>query len=164
MDLVVGLPYRTEACLRGTVAKVLGLGPSRLALYGYAHVPWVSKSQKLIPEDALSRELERYGLACAAAELFLAAGYEAIGIDHFARPDDGPARAGRSFQGYTHDTCATLIGPGASLISRFPTGQVQNATATEVWAGRVQEGGRVGTQGHLISLEKIDSGREPSRS
>ncbi len=158
-DLVYGLPHQSEERIRATVEQVLALEPSRVALYGYAHVPWVSKRQKLIPEEALPRDVARYRLAQAAGELFLRGGFEAIGIDHFARPEDGLAAAARegrlrrNFQGYTDDGCATLIGMGASSISRFPTGYVQNAPATAAWAGRILAGGLAGAKGHAFSAE-----------
>lgn len=158
-DLVYGLPHQSEQRIRATVAQVLALEPSRVALYGYAHVPWVSKRQKLIPEEALPRDVARYELAQVAGELFQAAGLEAIGIDHFARPEDGLAVAARSgrlrrnFQGYTDDGFSTLIGLGASSISRFPTGYVQNAPATGAWAGRILAGGFAGVKGHVFSIE-----------
>lgn len=158
-DLVYGLPHQSEERIRATVEQVLALEPSRVALYGYAHVPWVSKRQKLIPEEALPRDVARYQLAQVAGEMFQGAGYDAIGIDHFARPGDGLAvaaregRLRRNFQGYTDDGCATLIGMGASSISRFPTGYVQNAPATAAWAGRVLAGGLAGAKGHAFTVE-----------
>lgn len=156
-DLVYGLPHQSEDRIRATVAQVLKLGPDRVALYGYAHVPWVSKRQKLIPEEALPRDAARYRLAQAAGELFQSAGLQPIGIDHFARPEDGLARAARqgrlrrNFQGYTDDGCPTLVGLGASSISRLPMGYVQNAPATAAWAGRVLAGGLAGAKGHAFT-------------
>lgn len=91
--------------------------------------------------------------------MFQAAGYEAIGIDHFAKPGDGLAvaarngRLRRNFQGYTDDTCPTLIGLGASSISRFPTGYVQNAHATAAYEGRIRSGALAGAKGHAFTLE-----------
>ena len=164
-DLVYGLPHQSEARIRDTVAKVLDLGPDRVALYGYAHVPWVSKRQKLIPEEALPQDVVRHALAQAAGGMFRAAGYDAIGIDHFALLGGGLALAAaggrlrRNFQGYTDDACATLIGMGASSISRFPTGYVQNAPATGAWAGRVLAGGLAGAKGHAFAGEDRLRGR-----
>jgi oxygen-independent coproporphyrinogen III oxidase len=158
-DLVYGLPHQSEERIRRTVEQVLDLGPDRLALYGYAHVPWVSKRQKLIPEDALPREEARHNLARVAGEMFRAAGYDPIGIDHFAKPGDGLAvaaregRLRRNFQGYTDDTCPTLIGLGASSISRFPGGYVQNAHATAAYEGRIRSGALAGAKGHALTAE-----------
>jgi oxygen-independent coproporphyrinogen-3 oxidase len=119
----------------------------------------VSKRQKLIPEAALPKDVVRYRLAQAAGEIFQAAGLQPIGIDHFARPADGLAvaaregRLRRNFQGYTDDVCPTLIGMGASSISRLSGGYVQNAPATAAWAERVLAGGLAGAKGHAFTIE-----------
>lgn len=155
-DLVYGLPHQSEARLGATLEKVLALAPDRLALFGYAHVPWVSKRQKLIDEAALPDDRARLRLAARAAERFETAGFRRIGIDHFARPGDGlerAARAGRlrrNFQGYTEDDRPTLIGLGASSISRFPQGYVQNAAATAAWHARIAAGSLAGARGHAL--------------
>jgi oxygen-independent coproporphyrinogen-3 oxidase len=147
------------------VEQVLELGPDRLALYGYAHVPWVSKRQQLLDEEALPREEARHRLASLAGTMLTGAGYEAVGIDHFAKPDDGLAvaaregRLRRNFQGYTDDGCATLIGLGASSISRFPTGFVQNAPATAAYEGRIAAGALAGAKGHVFTAEDLLRGR-----
>lgn len=158
-DLVYGLPHQTEARQADTVAKVLSLEPDRVALFGYAHVPWMSKRQKLIDEAALPDDRARHRLSTLAARMFEGSGLEAIGIDHFARPQDELARAARAgrlrrnFQGYTADGCATLIGLGASSISRLPDGYVQNAPATAAYAQRIEAGLFAGTRGHALSDE-----------
>ncbi len=158
-DLVYGLPYQTEARIADTLEKVLTFAPDRVALFGYAHVPWVSKRQKLINESALPDDLTRYHLAAFAAERFGQAGMRAIGIDHFARPNDALAKAQRTgslrrnFQGYTTDGCQTLIGLGASSISRFPGGYVQNAPATAAYIQRITAGGFAGSRGHAMAGE-----------
>ena len=164
-DLVYGLPHQTQARMADTVEKVLSLSPDRLALFGYAHVPWVAKRQKLIKEETLPDDLARYHLAGLAAEKFAEAGFAAIGIDHFAKPGDGlevAARTGhlrRNFQGYTDDTCPTLIGFGASSISRFAGGFIQNAAATPAYVQRVEAGLLTGARGHVMSQEDMLRGR-----
>ncbi|MCW3784408.1 oxygen-independent coproporphyrinogen III oxidase [Defluviimonas salinarum] len=164
-DLVYGLPHQDEARISATVDQVLRLAPDRVALFGYAHVPWVSKRQKLIDEAALPGDMARYRLSELAATRFRDAGYAAIGIDHFARPGDGLERAARSgrlrrnFQGYTDDTCGTLIGLGASSISRFAEGYVQNAPATAAYAQRIEAGQLAGTKGHVMSADDRLRGR-----
>ena len=158
-DLVYGLPHQTEARIADTIEKVLTLAPDRVALFGYAHVPWVSKRQKLIDENALPDDLARYHLAAFAAARFGQAGMQAIGIDHFARPNDALAKAQsagrlrRNFQGYTTDGCLTLIGLGASSISRFPGGYVQNAPATAAYIQRITAEGFAGSRGHAMAGE-----------
>ncbi len=156
-DLVYGLPHQTLARLEGTIDKVLTFAPDRIALFGYAHVPWVSKRQKLIDETTLPSDLARYTLATRAAERFVQAGLTPIGIDHFAAPGDDLAvaqenrRLRRNFQGYTADSCQTLIGLGASSISRFPGGYVQNAPATAAYKQRIAQTIFPGSRGYEMT-------------
>lgn len=160
-DLVYGLPHQTPETIQKSIEKVITLDPDRVALFGYAHVPHMAKRQKLIDETALPGDHERYGLAIGAAAQFQAAGYEAIGIDHFSKPDDTLARAvrkgtlRRNFQGYTTDTCPTLIGLGASSISRFSQGYVQNASATAAYIQRIEADTLAGFRGHEHSGEDV---------
>ena len=92
---------------------------SAVALYGYAHVPWMSRRQQMIPSNTLPTPQERLGLFETAEALFRRAGYQSIGIDHFAKPTDGLAKAAqagrlrRNFQGYTDDAAQVLVGLGA---------------------------------------------------
>ena len=156
-DLVYGLPHQDITRLDDTVSKVLDLAPDRIALFGYAHVPWMSKRQRLIDEKSLPKEVERFHLAEYAATRFRDAGYRSIGIDHFSKPDDGLARAmetgrlRRNFQGYVDDSCSTLIGLGASSVSRLPNGYIQNASATPAYVQRIEAGELAGARGHMMS-------------
>lgn len=158
-DLVYGLPHQTPAKLANTIAKVHALDPDRIALFGYAHVPTFSKRQKLIPDAALPGEEERYHLARQAAQAFVGSGYQAIGIDHFGKPEDSLTMASnaghlrRNFQGYTDDTCPTLIGIGASSISQFAQGYVQNASATAAYIERVEAGKLSGHRGYELTAK-----------
>jgi oxygen-independent coproporphyrinogen-3 oxidase len=158
-DLVYGLPHQTTERIADTIAKVRSFAPDRVALFGYAHVPWVSKRQKLIDEDALPDDMARYTLATLASEALVDAGMTAIGIDHFARPGDAldtalkSGRLRRNFQGYTTDSCQTLIGLGASSISRFPAGYVQNAPATPGYMKRIHAGTFAGSRGYQLTDE-----------
>lgn len=164
-DIVYGLPHQTRGRITETVQKLLSFGPDRVALYGYAHVPWMARRQSLIPTDALPDPKERLELFDVARRLFVWDGYDEIGIDHFAVPHDGlsiAARTGRlrrNFQGYTDDTAEVLIGLGASAISRFPQGYAQNATATSAYAGKVREGRFATARGHVLSGEDRMRGR-----
>jgi len=158
-DLVYGLPHQTAGKFANTIAKVRALDPDRIALFGYAHVPTFSKRQKLIPDAALPAEEARYELAQQAAMAFTGSGYQAVGIDHFAKPDDSLARASKSgrlrrnFQGYTDDHCPTLIGIGASSISQFEQGYVQNAAATAAYSERIATGGLAGYRGYALTSD-----------
>ena len=155
-DILYGLPLQTNARLADSVQKLLSLSPDRVALYGYAHVPWMARRQQMIPSDTLPRPEERLALFETARRLFTWDGYDEIGIDHFARPSDGlavAARAGslrRNFQGYTDDTAEVLVGLGASSISRFPQGYAQMGAATSVWTKAVRAGHWATARGHAF--------------
>jgi oxygen-independent coproporphyrinogen-3 oxidase len=161
IDLLYGLPYQTETRIADSVQKVLSLSPDRVALYGYAHVPWMARRQSLIPTEALPAPEARLTLYDVARQLFLWDGYAEIGIDHFARPGDGlevAAREGRlrrNFQGYTDDQFPVLIGLGASAISRFPGGYAQNASATSKYQEAVLSDRLATARGHVFSDEDI---------
>ncbi|KAF0175379.1 MAG: oxygen-independent coproporphyrinogen III oxidase [Rhodobacteraceae bacterium] len=164
-DILYGLPHQTNARIADSVQKLLALSPDRVALYGYAHVPWMSRRQQMIPSDAIPTPQERLGLFETARTLFVADGYDEIGIDHFARPSDGMAKAAkagtlrRNFQGYTDDTSPVLIGLGASSISRFPQGYAQNASATAVHTKAIRAGQFSTHRGHVFSGEDKLRGR-----
>jgi oxygen-independent coproporphyrinogen-3 oxidase len=158
-DILYGLPHQNRARITESVQKLLSLSPDRVALYGYAHVPWMAKRQQMIPSDALPTPQERLDLFETARHLFLWDNYVEIGIDHFATKSDGLSVAQKSghlrrnFQGYTDDTAEVLIGVGASSISRFPQGYAQNAPATGAHTGAIREGRFSTSRGHVFSAE-----------
>ena len=146
LDVLYGLPHQTIDSLDATVDAVLEMAPDRIALFGYAHVPWMKTHQKMIDEAALPDVVERYYQSQHAAAKLVAAGYEPIGMDHFARPGDPLAvaaregRLHRNFQGYTTDDAPVLIGLGASAIGTLPQGYVQNVTPTGEYMRRALAG------------------------
>lgn len=131
-DLMYGLPGQDRAVLEATLDETLKLAPERIALFGYAHVPHLLPRQRRIQADHLPGQDERFAMAQLGHERLVAAGYEAIGFDHFALPHDAIARAQRdgrlhrNFQGFTEDAAQVLIGLGATAISQFPGLLVQN--------------------------------------
>ena len=145
-DLMYGLPYQTAETLKDTVERAARLNPARIALFGYAHVPWMAKNQRMIPEDALPTPQTRYEQAAAAGDALAEQGYVKIGLDHFAKPEDSMAvalregRLHRNFQGYTDDAAGTLVAFGASSISALPDGFVQNITETGAYTRAVNSG------------------------
>jgi oxygen-independent coproporphyrinogen-3 oxidase len=145
-DLIYGLPRQTVEGVRETAERSCALKPARVALFGYAHVPWFKKQQRLINAAELPGLHARLAQMEAAQEVFLAHGYRAIGIDHFAAPDDSLAKVAangalrRNFQGYTTDNAVALIGLGASAIGRMPQGFVQNAPDVGGYARAVSSG------------------------
>ncbi|MFI4933935.1 MAG: oxygen-independent coproporphyrinogen III oxidase [Caulobacterales bacterium] len=159
LDLMYGLPRQREADVIATLDQVLALKPDRLALFGYAHVPWMKAHQKLINEADLPDEAERLDQCEAAAQRLASEGYVRIGLDHYARPDDSLAmaltegRLHRNFQGYTTDEAETLIGFGVSSIGRLPQGYVQNEPTELAWRKRVAAGELPTARGVLVTGE-----------
>jgi oxygen-independent coproporphyrinogen-3 oxidase len=160
-DLIYGLPHQTAAALCRTVEQCVAMKPDRIALFGYAHVPWVAKNQRMIDDGSLPTASERAGQAKAAAATLVANGYIPIGIDHFARPGDSLAVAAaegslhRNFQGYTSDAARTLIGIGATSIGRTPQGYVQNFSETGAWSRAVTAGKLPIARGHALKGQDL---------
>ncbi len=159
VDLLYGLPFQTLETLLTTLDQVHSLSPDRMALYGYAHVPHMSKRQRLIATDSLPNTLQRFEAAQLAKHRLQDLGYLPVGIDHFSLETDSLAAAAqlgtlrRNFQGYTDDPCATLIGFGASAISRYRQGFVQNAVATAAYQMHIREGRLSGHKGYVLTPE-----------
>ena len=145
LDLMYGLPHQTVENTLATLDAILPLRPERLALFGYAHVPWMKAHQKLIRDDALPDAAQRLDQSETAAERLSREGYVRIGLDHFALPSDELAvaaaegRLHRNFQGYTTDSAGTLLGLGASAIGSLPQGYVQNITQELGWRAAVSQ-------------------------
>src|SRR3546814_4260425 len=135
-----GLPQQTAVHVAQSAGAVARLGVDRVAVFGYAHVPWFKANQRAIDERALPGARERFEQAEAAAATLEAHGFEAIGFDHFARPDDPLAvaaasgRLRRNFQGYVVDPADAVIGLGASSIGSLPDGYAQNEPHIRRWA------------------------------
>lgn len=159
LDLMYGLPRQSLEDAARTAAIAADLGPDRVAVFGYAHVPWFAKHQKAIDEAALPGLMARFRQAETAADALVAEGYVRIGLDHFALPGDElaeAARAGtlrRNFQGYTTDPCQTLVAMGPSAISAFRDGFAQNAKATPAWKSAIDAGQLPTERGCAVSAD-----------
>ncbi|CCQ73271.1 oxygen-independent coproporphyrinogen III oxidase [Magnetospira sp. QH-2] len=151
MDLMYGLPFQTTEKVLDMVDRGAAMQPRRIALFGYAHVPWMKSHQKMIPEEALPGTEERWEQFTKATDRLMELGYVKVGLDHFAHPDDSMATSledgslQRNFQGYTTDKAPAMIGMGASAIGQLPQGYVQNLLPlkdyrTAVAAGRFATG------------------------
>ncbi|MBY0337627.1 MAG: oxygen-independent coproporphyrinogen III oxidase [Acetobacteraceae bacterium] len=146
LDMMYGLPGQDEAHVAATARLAAELGADRVAAFGYAHVPWMKPAQNAIDAGALPGARARLRQAEAAAETLTRAGFVAIGLDHYARPSDGMAKAAasgrlkRNFQGYTTDTAPVLLGLGASSIGATPRGYAQNIPAEKPWCEAVEAG------------------------
>jgi oxygen-independent coproporphyrinogen-3 oxidase len=144
LDLIYGLPLQTVEGVVSTARRALGLKADRIAVFGYAHVPWMKRHQALIPEDQLPGPLDRYAQAIAIQSVLTQEGrYAPVGLDHYALPDDPMAKAAaarrlkRGFQGYTTDAAPVLLGFGASAIGSLPQGYVQNAPTAAAYAREI---------------------------
>lgn len=159
LDLMYGLPFQTVESVVRSVDLALRLDPDRIALFGYAHVPWMKRHQALLPEDSLPDAVARVEQREAAAAAFVEAGYVQIGIDHFAKPDDPMAlrqqdgRLHRNFQGYTTDEAPALIGFGTSAIGALPQGYIQNAPTTVAYREAIMNGRLATVRGVALTNE-----------
>ncbi len=145
LDLIYGLPAQTEEGVARTARRTLELEADRVAVFGYAHVPWMKRHQALIPEDDLPDPVARYRQLNAIHRVLTEeGGYVAVGLDHYALPSDPMAAAAaarqlrRSFQGYTTDSAPALIGFGASSIGSLSQGYVQNAPTAAAYAKEIE--------------------------
>ena len=158
-DLIYGLPHQTVRSCCETVERARSLAPDRLAVFGYAHVPAMKRHQERIDPAALPGAAERHAQAEAITEALRRAGYVALGLDHFARPEDELARAfaakrlRRNFQGYTADPAAALIGLGASAISALPQGYLQNTALIGAYGETAAAGGLATARGATLDAD-----------
>ncbi len=159
LDLIYGLPHQTREGVAATVREAFLLEPARVAVFGYAHVPWIKRHQALLPEEALPGPIERFAQREAVEAAMISHGYDAIGLDHYGRGDDALARAAhagrlrRNFQGYTTDAAPVLIGLGASSIGSLPDGYVQNIASVPAWRDAVRAGRLPVARGVALSAE-----------
>ncbi|MCP5404625.1 MAG: oxygen-independent coproporphyrinogen III oxidase [Pseudomonadaceae bacterium] len=146
LDMVYGLPGQTTESFRQTIQDVLELAPSRIAMFGYAHVPWMKRHQVVLEQYPRADSAERLEMFAMAGDMLAEHGYVPVGLDHFALPDDPLAVAAgngtlhRNFMGYTTDDAETLLGFGASSISSYPQGYAQNVTEVKDYLQRVGDG------------------------
>jgi oxygen-independent coproporphyrinogen-3 oxidase len=159
MDLMYGLPFQDTAEIERMVDLTVDLQPNRIALFGYAHVPWMKSHQKLIKEETLPDAAERWKQFTLAVERLKTLGYVQIGFDHFAHPDDSMASAvetgelHRNFQGYTTDSAPAMLGFGASAIGYLPQGYVQNEQPLKAYSQAIYSGVLPAARGIELSAD-----------
>ena len=158
MDLIFGLPHQTADTFARTIDRVLEIGPDRLAVYSYANVPWMKKHQNvLLPY--LPDERTKFEIFRTALERFTEAGFDYIGMDHFAKPDDELSRARRdrtlhrNFQGYTTKAGTDLIGFGMSAIGSIGDYYVQNRRELPAYREAIDAHGTAVFRGCRLSEE-----------
>ncbi len=159
LDLMYGLPYQRLDRWEADLDETLRIRPDRLAVFGYAHVPWLKPHMKKLPTEALPSPLERVALFLRAHERLSEAGYQAVGMDHFSLPGDALAEAQRggnlhrNFMGYTTHPDQQLIGLGMSAISDLGDRYVQQKTKLSHWWNAVEAGESVIEKGWTLSAE-----------
>jgi oxygen-independent coproporphyrinogen-3 oxidase len=160
-DLIYGLPLQTGASVRATMDAVCRLRPDRVALYGYAHVPWIKPGQRRFTALDLPRSEQRRALYELGRERLEHAGYRQIGLDHFALPGDGLWQAlcagtlHRNFMGYTTAFTRPLIGLGVSAIGDAGDALVQNDKDLQRYQERVGRGQLPLQRGHVLDQEDL---------
>ncbi|HXW61993.1 MAG TPA: oxygen-independent coproporphyrinogen III oxidase [Candidatus Acidoferrales bacterium] len=158
VDLIYGLPYQTARTFAQTTDQVLTISPDRIALFSYAHVPWLKKQQGSFA-DHLPEGMEKFQIFKAGLEKLLEAGYLYIGMDHFARPGDELAAAQqnrtlhRNFQGYTTKAGADLYGMGVSAISSISGAYAQNLREVPLYQSTVEQRGVATMRGYRLSMD-----------
>lgn len=146
LDLICGLPLQTESSFRESVEAVIAAGPDRISLFPYAHVPWIKGHQTALEALPSPGTVDRLRMALEARDTLQAAGYEAIGMDHYARPGDELSVAKRegtlrrNFQGYAPPRAGQIHALGASAISQLESGYLQNEKDLERYIARVRNG------------------------
>jgi oxygen-independent coproporphyrinogen III oxidase len=158
VDLIYGLPYQTAATFQATIEQVLTLKPDRVAMFSYAHVPWLRKQQGAFATH-LPEGPEKFQIFRAGLEGFLGAGYVYIGMDHFALPTDELATSQRdrtlhrNFMGYTTKAGADLYGMGVSAISSVGDAYAQNRREVAAYQDAVANRGIATMRGYRLSAD-----------
>ena len=160
VDLIYGLPHQTADSFKDTIDRTLTLAPDRVAMFSYAHVPWLKKQQGSF-QMYLPEGMEKFRIFRAGLERFLDAGYLYIGMDHFALPGDELAIAQqnrtlhRNFQGYTTKAGADLYGMGVSAISSIGEAYAQNRREVPAYQETVETRGIATMRGYRLSQDDV---------
>lgn len=161
VDLIYGLPLQTKRSFARTLDTVIGERPDRIAVYGYAHLPGTFKSQQLIDKHYLPLETEKIALLELAINKFLNAGYEYIGMDHFALPEDELAIARRegtlqrNFQGYSTRIECDMLGFGVTSIGKLGDLYYQNEKVEKVYMERVHNNELPLAKGYQLTFDDV---------
>ena len=146
IDLIYGLPYQTLESFKRTLELTIELDPDRLAVFNYAHVPWLKKTMRKIDETTLPTPDVKLAILQYTIDFFTSGGYKMIGMDHFAKPGDELFRAiekgelHRNFQGYTTKGGADLIGIGLTSIGEGEDYYAQNYKEMSLYEEAIDAG------------------------
>ncbi|GGK76524.1 oxygen-independent coproporphyrinogen III oxidase [Rufibacter glacialis] len=158
-DLIYGLPFQNPASMEDTFRQVIGLKPDRIAYYSYAHVPWKEKSQRHYSEADLPSDSDKLALYTLGQTMLSEAGYEDVGMDHFAFPQEElcvaqrEGRLHRNFMGYTTNQTHLMVGLGVSSISDLSRGYLQNVKTVEEYYALLAMGEWPLFKGYLLTQE-----------
>ncbi len=159
LDLIYGLPFQNLESFAVTVDKIIDISPNRIAVFNYAHVPWLKKHQNIIPEEAIPLPDERLSILKMTIEKLIGAGYEYIGMDHFAKPTDELAVAQknntlyRNFQGYSTKAGCDVYAFGLSAISQFQNIYAQNLKNLKDYYTRIDSGHAATNVGYRMTAD-----------
>ena len=160
VDLIYGLPYQTPESFLNSIDRIIEFNPDRIAMFSYAHVPWMKKQQGALSKY-IPLGMDKYQIFRSGIERFTQAGYQYIGMDHFARPDDELCLAQsdrtlhRNFQGYTTKAGADLIGMGVSSISDIGRIYAQNQRELKEYYAAIDKGTLPTMRGMQLSDDDI---------
>jgi len=161
IDLVYGLPKQTIKSVELTIELLKELQPDRIAFYSYAHVPWKSKGQRRYTEADLPKAEDKWKMYHTGRALLLEQGFVAIGMDHFALPDDklciavSQGKMHRNFMGYTTTNNKLIVGLGCSSISDSWGAFVQNEKEVEAYEAKMESGSWAFITGHVLNEEDL---------
>ncbi|SOD14481.1 oxygen-independent coproporphyrinogen III oxidase [Pedobacter xixiisoli] len=160
-DLIYGLPGQNINGLTETIEETIAIKPDRIAFYSYAHVPWIKAGQRHFTESDIPQGDEKFALYQKGRGMLVAAGYEEIGMDHFALKTDNlyvaseQGKLHRNFMGYTDQHTHILLGLGVSSISDCGTAFAQNVKTVEEYKHLIQAEELAVQKGHLLNEEDL---------
>lgn len=161
LDLIYGLPHQTMKTFEATLERIIDIDPDRIAVFNYAHVPWMKKHMALIRAEDLPSPEEKLRISVRTIEMLNAAGYRYVGMDHFAKPDNELAVAQankslyRNFQGYTTHAGADLYGFGITSIGQFDRMYAQNLKTLPEYYEAIDAGMLATHVGYLLSDDDL---------
>lgn len=156
-DLIYGLPFQTRESFKRTLEKMLTLDTDRFAVFNYAHVPWLMKTMRKFDENTFPQPEEKLNMLKDTIDFFTSNGYNMVGMDHFAKPEDELFKAikkgelHRNFQGYTTKGGADLIGIGLTSIGNGVDYYAQNFKDLESWENAIDNGDLPVFKGYKLS-------------
>lgn len=161
LDFIYGLPYQDEVSFKTTIRKAIEINPDRLVTFSYAHVPWFKTSQQQLEKHGLPSAEKKLRLFEGAFEELTNAGYEAIGLDHFAKPDDeltvalNNKKLHRNFQGYcTRETTGQVYAFGTSAISQLDDAYIQNTKGVKEYVSKMNQNNFAHDKVYLVTEEE----------